>query len=981
MATDITRRDFFKMVGVGGTAATLVGCGAEPPEKLIPYLVPAEEIIPGVAVGYATVCGECPAGCGMVVKTREGRAVKAEGNPAHPVNRGALCARGQASLQGLYNPDRLREPLLRSADGTLKPVSWEEAEGRIVKDLLRLRQEGRADRAAFITALVGGSLRQLIQRWMGALGSHRSLVYEPFAYEGLRTAHELVFGLNTIPKYDFEKSKLIVSLGADFLETWLSPVEHARGFSGMRSLRDGKMGRFYHAGPRLSLTAANADDWISTRPGTEGLLALGMIHVILFEQRGIPLRRPEQQALEALVTNYSPKRVAEVTGVSDKKITEVARAFTSVRPSLAIGGEPGGQSNSTLAAAAAALLNYIAGNIGETVEFRTYSALDSVSGIDEIVSLTDEMNRGEISALFVHGANPVFSLPQKTGFREALKKVSLKVAFSEFMDETTAEADVVLPMHDALESWGDYSPREGVHSIIQPVMRPIFSTRSLGDTLIALGKKVDKMAPQLPWPSFHDYLRESWAALQKNLGDNQPFESFWQQSLRQGGVWKDGSKEAVGLNPELSKASLPGIGQERQTGSSLYLHLYPSGSYYDGRGANRPWLQELPDPMTQITWGNWAELHPQTATRLGVVEGTILKISSPSGTIEAPAHLYEGVRADTVALPLGQGHTVFGRYASKRGTNPMALVSPKPSVGLGGILSPVRVKIEVTPGRDRLASTAGSRRQDDRGIAQAVTISEIIKSADATHQETKNHPQFRPPHPHPENRWGMVIDLNACTGCSACMVACSAENNVPTVGKENVLSGREMFWIRIERYVETDGDRVDNRFLPMLCQHCDNAPCEPVCPTYATYHREDGLNTQVYNRCVGTRYCSNNCPYKVRRFNWFEYDYPDPLNMQLNPDVTVRSKGVMEKCTFCVQRIRGAKDVAKDDGRPVRDGEITPACVQTCPTSAIVFGDLKDPESQVYKRAEDPRRYRVLENLNTEPAIIYLKKIRQDNEV
>src|SRR5918996_208238 len=976
---EITRRDFFKMVGVGGAAATLVGCGAEPPEKLIPYLVPAEEMIPGVAMWYATVCQECPAGCGMVVKTREGRAVKAEGNPSHPVNRGALCARGQASLQGLYNPDRIREPLLRSAAGTFRPLSWDEAERTVSKQLSTLRTEGKGERVAFVSSLVGGSLRQLIERWMGALGSHRTFMFEALGYDGLKTAHEILFGLNTIPRYDLGKSQLIISFGADFLETWLSPVEYARGFSAMRSYRDGKMGRFYYAGPRLSLTAANADDWIATRPGTEGVLALGMIHAILAGGLATSLRAPERKALEALVANFSPQQVSTVTDVADSKITELARAFATARPSLALGGGAGwSSSNATTTALGAALLNYVAGNIGQTVEFRSYSSLDAVSTFSDIIALTENMNRGEISALLIHGANPVFSLPEKSGFSDALKKVPLKIAFAEFLDETSAEGDIILPMHDPLESWGDYSPRQGVNSLMQPVMQPLFATRSLGDTLLSLAKKVDpKMANLLPWPSFYDYLRESWGGLQKQLGNDEPFEAFWQEALRQGGVWKEGEKERVRLNPDAFQALSSQLRLAPDSKSSMYLHLYTSGAHYDGRGANRPWLQELPDPMTQITWGNWAEIHPQTAQKLGIIEGTVLKITSPSGSVQAPAHIYEGIRADTVALPLGQGHTALGRYASKRGSNAMSLVSPEPAAS-AAIASLVPVQIEVTAVHETPASTAGNNRQGGRGIAEAVTISQLAQQVKTAREKTGEHPQLRPPHPHPENRWGMVIDLNSCTGCSACMVACSAENNVPMVGRDNVLKGREMFWIRIERYVETDGGRLDNRFLPMLCQHCDNAPCEPVCPVYATYHRDDGLNTQIYNRCVGTRYCSNNCPYKVRRFNWFDYEFPDPLHMQLNPDVTVRSKGVMEKCTFCVQRIRAAKDIAKDEGRPVRDGEITPACVQTCPTSALVFGDLKDPASNVSKMAKDPRRYRVLENLNTEPDITYLKKVRQD---
>jgi anaerobic selenocysteine-containing dehydrogenase/Fe-S-cluster-containing dehydrogenase component len=980
MGADFTRRDFFKMLGAGGAAATLVGCGAEPPEKLIPYLVPAEEIIPGVAVWYATVCRECPAGCGVVIKTREGRAIKAEGNPVHPVNRGALCARGQASLQGLYNPDRIREPQIRNADGSFRPVSWDEAEGRVAKDLLQLREAGKIDRVAFFSSLVGGTLKQLIDRWMGALGSHRTFLFEPLGYEGLRAAHEALFDLGTIPSYDISKSQLVLSLGADLLETWLSPVEHTRGLSTLHSYRDGKMGRFYYAGPRLSLTGANADTWISTRPGTEGVLGFGMIHTILAEGLATSLRQDEQKGLQAFVESHSPKRVSEVTGVPERKIIELARAFATTRPSLALGGPAGWSSaNGTATATAAALLNYVVGNIGQTVDFRSYSSLDSVSGFEEILALTNDMNRGEIPALFVHGANPLFSLPEGTDFRGALKKVPLKVAFSEFLDETTVEADIILPMHDPLESWGDYSPRQGLYSLMQPVMRPLFPTRSLGDSLLSLAKKVDpKMAGQLPWANFYDYLRESWAALQKQLGDNEPFETFWEQALRQGGVWQEGQKETVRLRPEAIKAALPEPRLDSESKGAMYLHLYPSSAHYDGRGANRPWLQELPDPITQITWGNWVEIHPQTAQNLGITEGSTLKINSPFGNVEAPAHLYEGIRPDTVALPLGQGHSAYGRYASNRGTNPVSLTSPKPEAPQGSTLSLIKVQLELTGRREPLASTAGSNRDEGREIAQSVLISELHQK---TNPHPKEHPQLRPPHPHPENRWGMVVDLNSCIGCNACMVACTAENNVPTVGKDNIIKGREMSWIRIDRYVEPDGDRLDNRFVPMLCQHCDNAPCEPVCPVYATYHRPDGLNTQIYNRCVGTRYCSNNCPYKVRRFNWFDYESPDPLNLQLNPDVSVRSKGVMEKCTFCVQRIRSAKDVAKDESRPVRDGEITPACVQTCPASALVFGDLKDPESKVSKMAQDSRRYRILEDLNTEPAITYLKKIRQDSEV
>ncbi|MFQ5883340.1 MAG: molybdopterin dinucleotide binding domain-containing protein, partial [Candidatus Methylomirabilales bacterium] len=398
-------------------------------------------------------------------------------------------------------------------------------------------------------------------------------------------------------------------------------------------------------------------------------------------------------------------------------------------------------------------------------------------------------------------------------------------------------------------------------------------------------------------------------------------------------------------------------------------------SFYDGRMANRPWLQELPDALTQIVWDSWLEIHPADAKPIGVKEGDLLRIESPFAHVDLPAHLSAGVHPGTLAVPVGQGHTAFGRYAKGRGANPIPLLPPDPEEASGGLpWIATRVTITPTGQRHPLVSTTGSDRPHDREIIQTIPLGTLQSG-----RPPKAHPhllQIYPEHPHPDHRWGMTIDLNACIGCGACVTACYAENNLAIMGKEQVGAGREMSWIRIERVNSGGPDRPEHHFLPMLCQQCDKAPCEPVCPVYATYHNPGGLNVQVYNRCVGTRYCSNNCPYKVRRFNWFMAEWPEPLHMQLNPDVTVRTMGVMEKCTFCVQRIQAGKLKAKAEERPVRDGEIVPACAQTCPTRAIVFGDLKDPESEVSKRAKDPRRYRVLEDLNTQPAIAYLKKIR-----
>ena len=983
----IDRRAFLKVIGVGGATTALVGCGAEPPEKLIPYLIPPEELIPGMASWYATVCRECPAGCGMLVKTLEGRAIKGEGNLAHPVNQGRLCARGQASLQGLYNPDRIREPLSRDQNGHLHSISWDEAEGRVASRLADLRRKGKADRVAFLTPLLSGGLDRLIDTWLSALGSRRRLRYEPFAYEPLRTANRITFGRDAIPAYDLEGAKFLLSFGADFLETWISPVAYARGFAAMRAYQDGRIGTFFYVGPRLSLTAANADRWIPIKPGTEGFLALGMIHVILGEGLEGALPQEERERLKSLVKPYPPERVAIRTELPEGTIFRLARAFAREKPSLALGGGVAMTgSNATSTCVAINLLNYVVGNVGKTVRFGPNVTLANLATYRDMLSLIDAMNGDKVEVLLLYSTNPLFTLPQAAGFREALRKVPLVVSFSSFLDETTAEAHLILPDHTFLESWGDYSPREGIYGLMQPVMRPLFQTKAVGDTLLSLARQSDpKIAQRFPWPSFYEYLLEQWKELQKRLEPGTPFDTFWEQALQQGGVWKEVRAEPVRLSPQVFELALKEAAFEAKAEQALYLHCYPSLIHFDGRMANRPWLQELPDPMTQIVWDNWVEIHPEAAGRLGIVEGDVVTVASPYGEVELPAHLSGGVRPDVVAIPVGQGHTAFGRYAEKRGANPMALLPSKPEPLAGSVMVlSIKVTLTRTGKRHQLVSPAGSDRQQGREIAQAMPLSQLGEHTEEDHAPK----QIYPPHDHPEHRWGMAIDLNACIGCEACIVACYAENNVPVVGKERVQEGRWMAWIRIERYVEGGLERPETRFLPMLCQHCDHAPCEPVCPVYATYHTPEGLNAQVYNRCVGVRYCSNNCPYKVRRFNWFEYSdpkskqyaFPEPLNWQLNPDVTVRGKGVMEKCTFCVQRIQAAKDRAKDEGRSVRDGEIIPACAQTCPTQAIVFGDLKDPNSRVSKLARDPRRYRVLEHLNTQPAITYLKKIKQDTE-
>jgi molybdopterin-containing oxidoreductase family iron-sulfur binding subunit len=971
------RRVFLKLLGSSGAAATLAGCG-EPVERILPLVRSDEDRVPGVAAWYATVCRECPAGCGLLVRTREGRAVKVEGNPAHPVNGGGLCARGQASLQGLYNPDRIRHPIRREPSGATRPITWAEAEGLLADRLAALGERRAGARVAFVGRLETGSLRRLVGEFLAAIGSPWHLTYEPFAYEPLRAANRIVFGRDALPRYQIEAARFLLAFDADFLETWISPVEFARAFARFRTVREGTRGGFVYVGPRLNLTAANADTWIPIRPGTEGVLALGMMHVIL-QERLVEVPGLERERLWPLARAHEPAAVAQQTDVPAETVRSLAGAFVADRPSLALaGGIPTSGATATAGLVAVNHLNALAGNVGRTVRFGPDASLGTASPYADLRRLIAAMGRGEVEVLLLHDVNPLFTLPAAAGFAEALAKVPLVVSLSSSPHETALRSHLVLPEHTPLESWGDYAPREGLHGLLQPVMAPLFDSQAAGDLLLAVAKRMGgTVAAALPAGSFAAYLREAWRGHHRRLAPDLPFEAFWEEALKRGGVWEAVPAEpvrvAAGAGP--GPAAAPEL---RGPADGLALLAYPSASHFDGRGANRPWLQELPDPLTQIAWDAWAEVHPETARRLGVGEGDVVRLTSPHGQVELPARLTPGLRRDAVAVPIGQGHTAYGRYAERRGANPIALLAPEAEGASGGTtwLS-VRVALARTGARRSPASAGGSAQALGPGVARTIGLAELGRPApEAAHPEASLYPA----HEHPDHRWGMAIDLNACTGCGACVVACAAENNIPVVGPERVSQGRIMAWIRIERSLEAGPAALPRpRFAPMLCQHCDHAPCEAVCPVFATYHTAEGLNAQVYNRCVGTRYCANNCPYKVRRFNWQTYPWPAPLHLQLNPDVSVREMGVMEKCTFCVQRIRDAKDQAKDEGRRVRDGEIIPACAQSCPASAIAFGDLKDPHSRVSRLSRDRRGYHVLGELGTRPAITYLKRVVLDS--
>jgi molybdopterin-containing oxidoreductase family iron-sulfur binding subunit len=972
-----SRRAFLQLIAATG-AGTLAACSSQPARKLIPYVVPAEETVPGVSTWYKSTCRECPAGCGVLVRTREARALKLEGNPDHPVNRGKLCVRGQAALQGLYNPDRIQQPLRRNARGQLEPVSWAEAEQQLANLLGYLRRERQAHRVVFVTERVTGSLDKFFREWLAAYGTREYYQYEPFAYEALREANRRSFGTSEIPRYDIARARMLLSFGADFLETWVSNVAFTREFAEFRS--DFRR-RFVAFGPRRSLTAANADEWIPVKPGSELTLVLALIGEIV--RSG--LARAPAPAMPA-GQRESAESAAEKTGVPAERLRAIAREFARARPSLALGGGvPASDENGTALEMAVNLLNTVCGNVGETIRFGQGTDYGSVATYQDMLRLTEAMkNEFPLVVCFRH-ANPAFTLPAAADFRQALAKVPFKVSFSSYLDETTAACDLVLPDLTPLERWEDYEPRAGVYGLAQPVMPPVFQTKHTADVLLAVGPKV---APELErgfqFPDNREYLRNEWRALHRRFAPQQEFDSFWQNAVENGGVWSEPAVRPVrhtGVLPPAREASRV---QETAPAPHFDLVVYPSLQLFDGRGANRPWLQEIPEAMSKIVWNAWVEIHPATAAREQLQEGDVVGVfAAPrNNPLALPVHLTDGVHPDVVAIPLGQGHSDYGRYAENKGTSPMALLPAEAERSSGGRLwAGARVWLGKQEVGRKLVKTQTHDRQEGRGFARVIPLAELT-SGMAKREEVKL-PILYPPHEHKDYRWGMAIDLNQCVGCNACIAACYAENNIPVVGEHEVDRGHHMAWIRVERYYEptAPGQPDEARFVPMLCQHCDNAPCESVCPVYATYHNPEGLNVQVYNRCVGTRYCSNNCPYKVRRFNWFDWEWPAPLDLQLNPDLSVRTKGVMEKCTFCVQRLRAAKDAAKDDGRrKVRDGEVTPACVQTCPADAIVFGNLDDPESRVSKMAQDPRGYHILGEINTKPAITYLARVKRIEE-
>jgi Fe-S-cluster-containing dehydrogenase component/anaerobic selenocysteine-containing dehydrogenase len=889
-----------------------------------------------------------------------------------------LCAGGQSSLQNLYDPDRVREPL-KKKDGAFLADSWDATLAGVAEKLKTAKS------VALLTGELNGSQLKFVSEWCAAVGAEH-VAYDPLQPLALAKATESVFGVYGVPDYHFEEAGAVLNFGADFLETWVSPCGFARDWA---KSRKGKTPcRVIHVEPRLSLTGANADKWVAAKPGSELAIAMAVLKLVA-AQRTVPAAISGQ--LSALLTGVSVDAAALEADIAKAEILSMADALVSSKNSLVIaGGAAAASEDAYKLQVVVALLNLVLGNVGSTLKLDRVRK--PISSLDKLQALIKKMSAGDVDALLVCGTNPAYSLPSSYGFKHAArsvrnsdkKQIDLLVLSSK-LDETAKLSDVVLPIHTGLESWGDFEALSGIRSVLQPSMSPVFNSRQFEDVLLAFAKSLGKEFAAGA-ENYLTYLKAEWEKLYKEEFSStaESFEAFWRASLDRG-VVEASAKAAADVKTDDSVFKLDfktsKIKGKKVAGESLVLFPYPSIKAFDGSLANRPWMQELPDPITQVAWDVWAEIHPETAKKIGLAQGDLVRVENYYGQLNVPAYLTPHVRKDIVAVPMGGGHKSYGRYAEQlKGGNVFDCL-PQAADNLAGLtLLSTKVKLARGRGKHTLVNVQGSDSQMGRDLAQYKKVNLADHGKHDHHDGHHGHhepKQVYEQREHPMHKWGMAIDLAACTGCSACVVACYAENNIPTVGKRVMNQGREMSWLRIERYFDQEAEELHVSFLPMMCQHCGNAPCEPVCPVYATYHNEEGLNAMIYNRCVGTRYCGNNCSYKVRRFNWFEFEYPEPLSWQLNPDVVKRTAGVMEKCTFCVQRIMEVKDLAKDDGRSVQDGEIKPACVQSCPTEAMVFGDLNDPNSKVSKLAKDMRAYKVLDHhLNTQPAVSYLTDVK-----
>jgi MoCo/4Fe-4S cofactor protein with predicted Tat translocation signal len=933
------RRDFLKLMAASMALAGLSGCGIAPPaEKILPYVRAPEEIIPGRPLFYATAHVLSGYATGIVVESHTGRPTKIEGNQLHPASFGATDCFAQAAILGMYDPDRSQT--VRQAG---RISTWE-----LFVNAANLELEAqRATRGAGLRILTGAvtsptltwQLRELLAEFPAA----RWHAWEPLGRDNAREGARMAFGEPVESQLRIENAEVILALDADFLAFGPGAVRYAREFARRRRPESGAaMNRLYVAEPSPSLTGAMADHRLPLRAAEVSALARA-----LATRLGIGEQQPLPEALRT----------------HEQWIAAVARDLERTHGrSLVVAGETQPAEVHALVHA----INAALGNAGRTVIHTEPVDAAAAHNAASLAALVEEMRAGQVEALLMLGGNPVYDAPADLGFAEALEGIRFRVHLSLYDDETSRLAHWHVPAAHPLESWSDARAYDGTATILQPLIAPLYGGKSAHELLAAFAARTTRAG--------HDIVREYWQT-QFSAAD---FERRWRRALHDGIVEGTAAAERriapVAAYRPGGRPALP----PPEPRAGLEIVFRPDPSVYDGRFASNGWLQELPRPLTKITWENAALVSPADAERLGLREEDEVELELDGRKVAAPVVILPGQAPGSVAVHLGYGRTRAGRVGNGAGFSAYAL---RRWAALGAETGLV---VRKTGRRHRLARTQSHHSMEGRPLALAATADEYRENPEVFHQQLHKPPAgltLYPAHPYEGYSWGMAIDLTACIGCNACTIACQAENNIPIVGKREVARGREMHWIRVDRYFEGKLDAPDVYHQPVPCMHCENAPCEVVCPVAATAHSSEGLNDMVYNRCVGTRYCANNCPYKVRRFNFFQYTDRDTPSLKLgrNPNVTVRSRGVMEKCTYCVQRINSARITAEMEGRKIRDGEIQTACQAVCPAQAIIFGDINDPESRVSRLKAQARNYGLLDDINTRPRTTYLARLRNPN--
>lgn len=991
LAVSGNRRDFLKMFGFGVTAATLSACFEAPVKKAIPYVNKPHDIIPGVANWYASTTST---GMPVLVKTREGRPIKLEGNPDSSLTNGGLFAADHATLLNLYEMDRFKSPRKGS-----NPAVWDTVDREVTRKLEEIRAAGGKVRV-LTGSVMSAATKQAVGEFLDTFGDGAHVSYDAVSYGALAKAHEASFGTKAVPSYKMEDADVIVSFAADFLGTWLSPVEFSWKYASNRDPRAEKMSRHFQFESLMSLTGANADLRFPLNPSQIGLALAN-----LYNQVARRLGQPEVPG----VPNFEVAMNGIATAASD--------LVSAQGRSLVLCGV-----NDVNCQLVAAGINAMLQNYGATIDIANPSTLKQ--GDDEgLATLLGELERNEISAIFLLDANPVYNSPYAEAFANALPNVDLSVSFAYSADESSRLCKYVTPGLHFLESWDIVQQSATQFSLVQPTINPIYKNRQVLDSFLKWSGKTGDAKSYVS-----DFVKDNFY----NGGDSKPFLTFWNEALQVGVLEKAASEANPSYTNEGLQAAVGALANA-SAGEGMELVVYEKVSMRDGQFANNPWLQELPDPISRASWTNYVTVPYSYAQENNIKPGDVLRLSADGKEIAAVAFVQPGQALGTLGIALGYGRKDVGRTAAHaEGVDAYPFISAKDgfanNVVAGASISKTgafnklplmqRFNTLYDPAKGDLPAAMGGKQDYDR-TEQIIkeTALPFYKNPNAKdqhgenpfqkhlkeYQDKKSHlvtlwdSHFKDPETQRTIRWAMAIDLNKCTGCGSCVVSCQTENNIPVVGKSELRNSRDMYWIRLDRYYSGNPDNPDVVHQPMLCQHCDNAPCETVCPVLATVHSKEGLNQMAYNRCVGTRYCANNCPYKVRRFNWLNHvntdKYKDinPMHQDnklnhlvLNPDVTVRFRGVMEKCSFCVQRLQEAKLKAKINSNSSlakpQDGDVKTACQQSCPTGAIVFGDINDKNSEIaklYLGGEDQDRgYHVIEEVKTLPSIKYMTKVR-----